>query len=152
MAACARGGFALRTVIISVVILTSQVILISCHDQSTRGGTMPINSTSIVAGSGEQTFEEKYGIEVPLPMAENEFLALVRRLGLSYSVCGERGTANPLPSPRQRTTVDLGEASKCYDIDGSVDPIQHIGERYRAFLNPDRQVIYIENTYSYTGP
>ena len=85
-------------------------------------------------------------------MPEGDFLALLRRLNLHFELCGEANTSNPVPPPRWRAPADLTRAVKCYEVVGGVDPVHHTGESYRAFLNSHNQVIYLENTYSYTGP
>lgn len=109
------------------------------------------NTARIVAGYGEKSFPERYGVAVRLPMPEMQFLALVRKLGLYYQFCGERGSDLGVPPPRQKTSLDLSQAKKCYEIDGDRDVKKHSGEAWRAFTDSKDQVIYIENAFVYTG-
>jgi hypothetical protein len=135
------------------LLAASQLFVAACGRVGAQAeGIGPMKQTDIVAGPGEASFPERYRVEVRLPMAEAEFVALLRRLNLHYQLCGERGTAIPPPPARQATTVDLTRVSKCYEIDGEVDPARHIGKRYRAFLDDSGRVIYLENAFSYTGP
>lgn len=107
---------------------------------------------NIVAGYGEKTLVEEFNLPVILPMKGTAFLALVDGLKLHRESCGERGSEHELPPPRQVSGVDLSNAVKCIEIDGDVDAVRHIGKRYRAFLDANDNVIYIENAFSYTGP
>lgn len=107
---------------------------------------------NIVAGPGEATLAERYHVTISLPMPERNFIGLLRRLNLRFELCGGEGTPQPFPPPRWTSPANLTNAVKCYDIDGDVDQAHHTSESYRAFLDHNNQVIYIENTFAYTGP
>ena len=111
-----------------------------------------MKQTDIVAGYGEKTFPQTYNIKLSLPVREDDFIALVKKLGLHYQLCGRRGSEAGLPPARQETSVDFSKAQTCYEIDGDRDPVRHVGKAWRAFINQDRQVFYIENVFAYTGP
>jgi hypothetical protein len=134
--------------------LVAMFILFGSCDQGPAHvrGAETMKQTAMVAGPGEPTFAERYRVTVTLPMPERDFIALLRRLNLHFEVCGGWSTSHPLPPPRWRSSVDLTSAVKCYDVVGDVDPVHHTGESFRAFLDNHGQVIYIENTFSYTGP
>lgn len=138
------------------IILLSALIglcLGSCvRDGERKHGAGIVKLTDIVAGNDEKSFAEKYDPNIKLPMPETEFLALLDRSKLHYGICGERGTQNELPVPMQTSTVDFSRAIKCFEIDGDVDHVRHIGERYRAFTDSTHHIFYIENAFSYTGP
>lgn len=85
-------------------------------------------------------------------MPETEFFVILKRLGLYYDVCGERGTNDPLPPLRQKSLIDISMLQKCYEVIGDRDRVRRIGEAWRAFTNKDHQVVYIENSFVYTGP
>lgn len=116
--------------------------------------TMQVTATQsdVVAGYGERTFTERYHLSIRLPMPEVEFLSLLKSLGLTYSVCGKGGSEVGPPPPRHKTSIDLSKAETCYQIFGGIDQARHIGRYYRAFVDRNHHVIYIENAFSYTGP
>jgi hypothetical protein len=109
------------------------------------------NTPGVVAGYGEKSFAERYRLAIKLPMPETQFLAIVQKLGLYYQTCGERGSDLGVPPPRQKTSIDLSKAKKCYEIDGDRDVKKHTAEAWRAFTDSKDQVIYIENAFVYTG-
>lgn len=115
-------------------------------------GKKSMKSTDIVAGDNEKNFSERYNVTIRLPMSKSRFLTLLNELGLHYESCGERGIGTGLPVPRHTPTVDLSIAQRCIEVDGDIDARRHIGKRYRAYMNKNDQVFYIENAFSYTGP
>lgn len=134
--------------------LVAIFILFSSCDQGPAHapGTGTMKQPSLVAGPGEPTLAERHHVTIRLPMPERDFIALLRRLNLHFALCGGEGTPYPLPPPRWTSSAHLKNAVKCYDIDGDVDQVRHVSESYRAFLDNHNQVIYIENTFAYTGP
>lgn len=117
-----------------------------------QNGTQKMKRTDIVAGYGEVTFSQRYNVKLDLPIAEDSFIALLRRLGLHYQLCGRRGSGAGIPPARQQTTVDLSKAETCYEVDGDRDPVRHVGQAWRAFADRNHQIFYIENVFAYTGP
>ncbi|MGH7239192.1 MAG: hypothetical protein ACREHG_03890 [Candidatus Saccharimonadales bacterium] len=107
---------------------------------------------NIVAGYGEQTFAEQYRLNIKLPMPEAKFLTLLKKLGLGYDTCGERGGAIEIPRPRHVTSVDLSKVQKCYEVYGGIDKVDHIGRYYTVYVSTNHQVIYIENDFAFSGP
>ena len=85
-------------------------------------------------------------------MPESDFLTLLKKIGLQYDVCGERGTNRLMPIARQKSIVDLSKSEKCYEIYGDKDEKIHMAKYYRAFTGANKNIIYIENTFAYTGP
>jgi hypothetical protein len=85
-------------------------------------------------------------------MPDIKFFAVLMQLNLHYDVCGERGTVSPLPPLRLHGRIDISQLHKCYEITGDRDPVRHTGQGWRAFTNKDRQIVYIENVFAYTGP
>jgi hypothetical protein len=142
----------LRSYMIIVSILPGSFFVVACDQKGPDVEVNQMNQTDIVAGPGEQSITQKYGVDIRLPMPEADFLLLLNQLKLSYDLCGERGTRSAIPLPRWKTSIDLSSVNRCYNIVGHVDVVHHTGERYRAFVNGHQQVIYIENIYSYTGP
>lgn len=108
--------------------------------------------SGIVAGPGEKTFEEYYGVKVPLPMPEAEFLALLDRLKLPYELNGERGTQMIIPSPKHSKTVDASQMQKSYQIYGEIDPLHRSRAMFRAYVDEAGRVVYLENMFGYEGP
>ena len=138
---------------VSLFFLMSVMIFASCDrtgESSKRIETM--KQANIVAGPGEKTFAEKYGLNISLPMSETDFFALLDRLKLRYEKYGERGTDMELPPPWHSETLDLSRIQKSYQIYGNIDRARRVGEMYRAYVDKDHRVVYIENAFSYTGP
>jgi len=135
----------------SLLAMSLAFLMCSCALGSTKQRKPDEKERStIVAGAGEKTFSDKYHLSITLPMSEKEFLALLGRLNLHYDSCGERGMAAGVPPARHATSIDLSEAQKCYEIAG--ERTSSFDEWYRAFVNKDHNVIYIENAFAYTGP
>ncbi len=107
---------------------------------------------NIIAGTGERTFAEKYDLFLKLPMRQSEFVALLHKLHLLYEVCGDRATNMEIPPARHSRSLDVLRIQKCYQIYGSIDRSRGIGEMYRAYVDQEDRVVYIENAFSYTGP
>lgn len=143
----------IRVLFVLLAIVGASFSVAACGRNELDSPTVTTDKqTGIVAGYGEQTFAERYRLSIRLPMPEAEFLALLQKLGLSYSICGERGSETGLPPLRQQTTIDLSKAQRCYQVYGDIDSNKHVGKIYRAFVGKDHQIIYIENAFSYTGP
>jgi len=104
---------------------------------------------NVVAGPGEKTFTDKYGLSWSLPIAEADFLLVLNRLNLRYRVDRERGVSAVIPVPRKGTSLDISSIQRIYVIDGGYDPIHRVTERYRAYVNRERQIVYIENNFVY---
>jgi len=137
---------------IFILILFVVAVLTACDlNGRDKGGGAPVAQAAVAAGSGEQSFTERYRVDLKLPMPEERFLSMVRDLKLTYVPCGGRHSDGSIPEPRHLTTVDLSRAVRCYEIGGDVDGIRHIGKRYRAFVDSSNNVIYVENAFSYTG-
>lgn len=134
-------------------LISSASTLLACDlDRDNRPGPNAVKRTDIVAGYGEKSFSERYHLNLALPLQEEEFLAILKRLKLHYQICGKRGTDVGLPPPRQQTTIDISRAETCYEIDGDRDPVRHTGEAWRAFTDQHHEIFYIENVFAYTGP
>lgn len=134
----------------AVLLALVTVMMGFCGESNKRLETM--QQANIVAGPGEKTFAEKYGLNITLPMAEKDFLGILEHLKLRYELYGERGTNREIPPVRHSETIDLAKMQKCYQIYGAVDRVRLIGEMYRAYVDKDQRVVYIENAFDYTGP
>ena len=105
------------------------------------------NGFNIVAGPQEKTFSEKYNQNIQLPMPEDAFLAILDHLQLKHELFGETGTNKVIPSMRWSNTIDVLKIQRCYQIYGNSR-----GEMYRAYVDKNRNVIYVENAFQYIGP
>lgn len=128
-----------------------QFSLNSCGN---TGSIRNVNNSSgnIVAGPGEMNFSQKYNLELSLPIPEHDFLDILRRLNIYYQSCGAMGASIPVTPPQHVQNMDMSRIARCYYIAGDVDSQRHIGERYRAYVDTNGNVVYLENAYSYTGP
>lgn len=106
---------------------------------------------SIVAGHGEKSFSERYASNLKLPMPEGDFISLLHALKLPYESCGIKGSGLDVPVALHKNSVDLKNVVKCYVIYGDVSHEEKVGKSYRAFVDDKGNVVYIENTFSYTG-
>ena len=114
-----------------------------------------MEKTGIIAGPSEPTFEEKHGIRLHLPLLEIEFLRILDTLKLNYHVIAERDTNVPIPTPWHSEMLtrplNLDNIQKVYQIAGEIDHAQQSREKYRAFVDRNGFVVYLENTYAYSG-
>lgn len=114
--------------------------------------TPSASQSLVVAGPGEKNFLAQYDLKFTLPISEAKFLAILDRLKLSYDRCGERGTEMAIPPPHWSNAVDMSKVQTCYQIYGGNDSVHRVGKLYRAYVDRNHQVIYIENAFAYTGP
>lgn len=147
------GAIITRTLTPLIILMSIVAVLASCkQNYGSHNGDPAVKQTRIVAGYGEENFATRYNLDLDLPMPKSQFLALLSKHGLQYQSCGERDIGAGLPVPRHTPTVDLSTAKKCLEIFGDIDNVKHTGKRYRAFVNGNQEVFYIENSFSYTGP
>jgi hypothetical protein len=100
-----------------------------------------MEQSGIVAGPGERTLEENYGLKISLPMPEKQFLALLDRLKLRYDIENER--PGIIPVPFHCHAIDLSRIQKAYRIYGKqFDSVRVLGEVYRAYVDKDGNVAY----------
>jgi hypothetical protein len=133
---------------IELSILFVVLALVSCdraqqreqitEDYKRRLPTM--EQSGIVAGPGERTLEENYGLKISLPMPEKQFLALLDRLKLRYDIENER--PGIIPVPFHCHAIDLSRIQKAYRIYGKqFDSVRVLGEVYRAYVDKDSNVV-----------
>ncbi len=104
--------------------------------------------SKIVAGPGEKTFEENQGIKLSLPMPEQEFIAVLKRLSLEFFDEGEE----VIPTPHWKPdAIKESQIRHAYQISGKIDREHQFHEAYRAWVNKKAQVVYIENAFVYTS-
>lgn len=132
--------------------------LVSCNSHDVRRKEIAeeykkrlpaMEQSGIVAGPGEKTFEETYRVKVHLPIPEREFLALLDRLKLRYEILGDRATKVGISAPWHSSTLDLSQIEREYQIYGKVDRVRKVAEGYRAYVDKQGQVIYMENMFAY---
>jgi hypothetical protein len=115
-----------------------------------------MEKTGIIAGPSEPTFGEKHGIRLHLPLLEIEFLRILDTLKLNYHVFAERDTDVPIPMPwhseKLTRPLNLDNIQKVYQITGEIDHAKQSREQYRAYVDRNGFVVYLENTYAYSGP
>jgi hypothetical protein len=110
-----------------------------------------MEQSGIVAGSGEKTFKENYGLKISLPMPEKQFLVLLDRLKLRYDIAGQR--PGIIPVPLHCHAIDLSRIQKVYQIYGKqFDRVHVVGEVYQAYVSKDGNIVCIENMFVYEGP
>ncbi len=105
----------------------------------------------IVAGYSESTFTEHFNVKLHLPVPEAEFRLLLEGNGIDFRVIDSSNKNEILPLPRHRKDVDSTAFQKMYEIYGGVDAHRRIGKKFRAYVDSNGMVVYIENAFSYTG-
>lgn len=115
-----------------------------------------MEKSGIIAGPSEPTFEEKHGVKLNLPLAETEFLRILDTLKLEYRIFVERGTDVPIPIPwhadHLKHPPNVDEINKVYQIVGALDKARQSQEVYRAYIDKNGFLVYLENTYWYSPP
>jgi len=113
----------------------------------------------VVAPSNEPSFEERFNIKLSLPMNENEFIGLIEELELDFYAEGPdslnlknkySGSNRPTP-PIHTLNYDMSDISHSYMIIGGLNEAEQRLESYLALVRNDREVVYIENYFSYGG-
>lgn len=109
-------------------------------------------SPNIVAGPGERSFTEKYDLDLHLPISEQKFLMLLTQLNLKYELYLEARLGMSVPQPRYDRRIDAKSFVRCYQIYGEVDRDKRTAEVYRAFVDVNSMVVYVENNFVYSYP
>lgn len=109
-------------------------------------------SANIVAGHGEPSFTENFGLKVDLPMDEAEFRFLLESGKIDFRLIDGSNPNEILPVPRHRQSNDVVKYRKMYEIYGGVGLDGRARKTFRAYVDANSMVVYIENAFSYTGP
>lgn len=113
---------------------------------------MSVDKGSVIVGNdGELPFDKQYHLSITLPMQEEKFLELLKRLHLECSILGDRSQGLAIPKPRFAEKPDENNIRRVYQVYGGVDQSNRFGRVYRAFVNKAGEVIYIENAFEYPG-
>jgi hypothetical protein len=118
---------------------------------ATEGGTVVANE-KIVAGYGEPKFTEYFGIELLLPIPESSFLQLLNARKIEFRVIDAGGDRSLIPTPQHRVALNISHVVRVYEIYGGVDAERRVGRRFRAYVDLQGSVVYIENSFSYPAP
>ena len=78
-------------------------------------------------------------------MPEDQFLELLKRLNLSYDF------QTIIPTPRHSKKLNVSKMRRTYQIYGKADRARQAAEMYRAYVDDNGRVIYVENTFGYFG-
>jgi len=104
-------------------------------------------------GPNEKTLGESYFPELKLPLAENDFVLLLEKWKLPYSIAWsakDKGVSFPIP--QHKRAMD----SRCYKLVYDVYDPTSSGKRYAAhfsaYVRVDGKVSYVENEFQYDGP
>lgn len=146
------------------IVLVIVVLTLSCnnreHDsrrlQEYQKRLIDMEKAGIIAGPSEPTFEEKHGVRLNLPLPETEFLRILKTLKLEYNLYADRGSSVPIPSlihgEGLKHPPNLAEINRVYQIMGDIDRTRKSQEVYRAYVDKNGFVVFLENTYSYAAP
>jgi len=89
--------------------------------------------------------KESQGVKLQLPMSEDQFLELLKRLNLSYDL------QTIIPTPWHSKKLDVSKMQRAYQIYGKTDRARQVAEMYRAYVDESGRVVYIENMFGYFG-
>ena len=137
------------------------IALVSCDNKAENHAKMAeeyqtrlaaMEKSGVVAGPLEKTFEENHNVRLGLPLSEDRFLKILEELHLPYELDGQRGTNMIIPSPWHSKKLDMSKIQKAYHIYGKMNHNQRSREMYRAFVDEQGRVVYLENVFAYTGP
>jgi len=133
--------------------LLASMATVSCSANDRMAEETSVNGdANIVAGHNEPSFTENFGLELALPIDESEFRALLESRKIQYRLIDASKENEVLPLPRHRKGIDPSVFRKMYEIYGGVDADSRIGKRFRAYIDANGKVVYVENAFSYTGP
>ena len=120
----------------------------------------PLRRVAVVSGEFEQDFEQRYGVNLNLPIHEEKFLSIVEELGLEYASEGPvsldlpnklKGIDRPTP-PVHSENYDMSEISHSYKVYGGYNHRARRQETYLALVRRDMMVVYVENYFGYRVP
>lgn len=132
----------------SALLVIPMVCLLNVASCSTNEGAMNSDrQADVVAGYGEQNFNENFGLGLKLPLAEDQFVSILRSKNLEFKIVSSQNGG--VPAPRHRQNSDESQFTRMYEIYGGVDIDKGIGKRFRAYVDSRGYVIYIENAFSY---
>jgi hypothetical protein len=121
-----------------------------------RKKLIEMEKSGIIAGPSEPTFEEKHGVKLHLPLSEADFLRILETLKLERRVMAERGSNEPIPPLWHAETLKhplkLDDVQRVYQVLGEVDKARKSQEVYRAYIDKNGFLVYLENTYWYSPP
>jgi hypothetical protein len=116
----------------------------SCgHMNENEGDADRAHQSNIASGPREETFNQRYNLNISLPMPEKKFLDLLDHLKLSYEPTSE------VLVPLHSRNFDLSKIKRSYQIYGDTG---RIGKKYRAYVDREDRVVYIENAFTYPIP
>lgn len=128
----------------TVVVFSACAIMFAC-----RSPKPSVHGGRIAAGRNEKAFDEEYGLSMHLPMAAAEFSALLERLGLKQDVVWQDSKRGVFPPPALSPDLLNGFRVAAVLV---VYGRNQSGKSYRAYLDDNNQVVYIENHYAYPNP
>lgn len=110
---------------------------------------IPTADSMIRGGPNEPTFDQRYGIELELPMPEDEFRRLMAGIPLEVRLLGQRGPDyRPLPPAAHFQSFDVSNVDYGWLIIGGFNQDAVRMELYCAYVK-DGKVVYLENQFQY---
>lgn len=133
-----------------IALFSALLLCQSCNREPQAEAVEPCSD--IMAPRGKPPFDERYQIQLDLPISEAAFLKILDSLELSYYKIGE-GELLKLPyEMRTCTHYDLTNIPYGYSIyDDDYDASLGYRESFVALVNSEGAVEYIESQYSYAS-
>jgi len=107
--------------------------------------------TGFSAGPKEKDFAQTYAPTLKLPVDERAFLSLLKSNKLDYEVRDERDGSACRYAPQWKLIKD-DSIVKLYVITDTSRMTAKRGVHFAAFVNDRKQVVYVENRFTYEGP
>ncbi|GAA4779502.1 hypothetical protein GCM10023219_29240 [Stakelama sediminis] len=128
------------------------VLLTACGPtHNSDAGQIDRGNSMIIANDGEVPFDKQYNLSIKLPMREDAFLGLLKKLHLDYTLSGDLTKGLEIPKPRLSNRIKEGDIVRMYQVYGGVDKANRFGRIYRVFVDKSGDVVYIENAFEYPG-
>jgi hypothetical protein len=151
----------MRSLSVTFAVVAALVAATGCDRDQTQ--SQPTDEKVFIVGVRaplyEPSFEQRYKVKLDLPMEEDAFLTLIEELELSYYAEGpkELGLKNSeegywMPTPPKHTyNYDMSRISHSYFIYEQPDRRGRRQVNYLALVTPDKQVVFVENYFSYSA-
>jgi hypothetical protein len=141
-------GLSFRGKWLSFIVFPLVVTLSSCDQPSSREVMISPNSGKVI----EPTFIEAYAPNLKLPVPVSDFESRLKELGLKYEILKGGDDSGAFPLPSKDSGINPNDLSGCIKIYGAIDRKNRSMQMFRAYENKHSQIVYIENSYAYTGP
>ena len=128
--------------------LTMIVFIGACaRDEATSSDGVFVSNIAMIGGTNEPTFEEFFDVHLQSPMRESVLIAMLKERGIQYRII-----SNNLPPSRHRRELDVSKYDRVIEIYGGVSNAPPVAQIFRAYIDKQGEVEFIENAFAYAPP